>query len=86
MDANLAKDVYIRDGWKCRNCKSRNNLMAHHVVFRSHQGPDALNNLLTLCSSCHRGLHDGKLELLVITTTETDLTVKFSIIGNWKPC
>ena len=33
-------------------------LRAHHVVPREEGGPDALENLTTLCNPCHRRVHN----------------------------
>ncbi|PYT33623.1 MAG: hypothetical protein DMF52_15165, partial [Acidobacteria bacterium] len=43
--------IYIRDGWRCSApaCTSRRNLEDHHLVYRSHQGPDDLSNRVCLC-------------------------------------
>jgi hypothetical protein len=48
------KRVLNRDGWKCQSCGTSANLQVHHLVRRSHLGPDALENLMTLCAGCHR--------------------------------
>ena len=65
----LVKQVLGRDGWRCRSCGSRNSLHIHHIVFRSQQGPDEAWNLITLCSSCHDGVHkdveDGQYGLAI---------------------
>jgi hypothetical protein len=53
--------VFERDGWQCTNphCRSRRNLHAHHVEFRSHGGCDEKWNKTTLCAACHlRILHE----------------------------
>jgi 5-methylcytosine-specific restriction endonuclease McrA len=55
--STLSKSILERDGWKCRSCFSRCALHVHHIVFRSQQGPDEASNLITLCSSCHDGVH-----------------------------
>jgi len=57
----LCRKVWDRDGWRCRRCKSRNNLHAHHVVWRSEGGRDETWNLLTLCQACHDQVHSYKL-------------------------
>jgi len=75
-----------RDGFKCRHCRMRQGLHAHHVVYRSHQGPDELNNLITLCSACHRGHHDGKLGIEIVEVLSRDVVVKFTRKSGWKPC
>lgn len=55
--AALCQEILNRDGWKCRYCGFRNNLHVHHIIFRSDNGPDESWNLITLCSSCHNGVH-----------------------------
>jgi hypothetical protein len=63
----LCRRIFDRDGWKCRNprCKSRNNLSAHHVIFRSEGGDDASWNLITLCAFHHEKIHRYELYILV---------------------
>jgi 5-methylcytosine-specific restriction endonuclease McrA len=53
----LRRCVLRRDGWRCQFCGSMTNLEVHHQQFRSHSGDDKDNNLITLCSSCHRTMH-----------------------------
>jgi len=56
--------IFERDGWRCRvpGCTSRSGLNEHHIVFRSHQGSDLDDNLVTLCVGHHQqGLHGGLL-------------------------
>jgi len=49
--------VLDRDGWLCQFCGHSTNLEVHHLVFRSHQGPDNEDNLITVCHQCHHALH-----------------------------
>lgn len=42
-----------RDGFRCRHCSTRENLTVHHIVPKRHGGPTTVENLLTLCRSCH---------------------------------
>ena len=44
---------------QCMCCRSRENLSAHHIIFKSLSGDDSLDNLITLCFECHRKAHDG---------------------------
>lgn len=53
----LRRRILERDGWRCQSCGLRRNLEVHHIIFRSHSGSDAEQNLITLCSDCHRSLH-----------------------------
>ena len=55
----LREKVLRRDGWRCQVCGSMKNLEVHHKKFRSHSGDDSEQNLITLCSGCHNGLHRG---------------------------
>jgi hypothetical protein len=58
--------VFERDGWRCTvpGCTSRRNLHAHHIVFRSAGGSDALENQTTLCAHHHqRGVHAGYVRI-----------------------
>lgn len=55
--SNLKKCV--QDNPRCRYCGSSNEVSAHHIVFRSQGGDDAMGNLITLCFECHRKVHDG---------------------------
>jgi|ERR1035437_4278985 hypothetical protein len=63
----LLQRVLNRDGWRCRNprCGMRNNLHAHHIIFRSDMGVDESWNLVTLCSDCHDRVHAYALSILV---------------------
>ncbi len=53
----LMKKVLERDGWRCRECGSIENLQVHHKIHRSQQGDDSLVNLITLCAYCHLEEH-----------------------------
>jgi len=63
VDRSLAVKVFIRDDWKCRYCGNRERLHPHHIKFKSQGRKDSLDNLVTLCSNCHRRVHDGKLKI-----------------------
>lgn len=49
--------VFERDGG-CVRCRTRANLSVHHVVHRSKGGSNDPSNLQTLCTPCHRHVHD----------------------------
>jgi 5-methylcytosine-specific restriction endonuclease McrA len=53
----LRLHILERDGWKCQHCGRRDRLQIHHIILRSQLGADGEENLLVLCSSCHRSLH-----------------------------
>jgi 5-methylcytosine-specific restriction endonuclease McrA len=75
--ALLVKQVMQRDGYKCRSCGFRSGLHCHHVVYRSHQGEDTAENLVTLCNQCHEAVHRSDLEI----TKE----MKFIRRNGWQP-
>lgn len=61
----LRREVYERDGWTCQDCgerclntkdsrsKPKLKIQAHHKIPRRYGGTDDLENLVTLCMSCH---------------------------------
>jgi hypothetical protein len=64
--ANTKAYVLTRDGYSCQHCKGKSKdkrLEVHHLVFRSQNGSDEEANLLTLCKTCHDGLHAGTITL-----------------------
>ncbi len=47
-----------RDKFTCQGCAARRTrLHAHHIVPRHCGGPDELDNLITLCTKCHKRIH-----------------------------
>jgi len=44
--------VLERDGKKCMECGSANKLEAHHLTYEN-EGCEKLEDLITLCKSCH---------------------------------
>ncbi len=52
-------EVLGRDGHRCVRCGSEYRLHVHHVKpWEPDQGdPHVVDNLVTLCASCHRRLH-----------------------------
>lgn len=63
---NTKAMVLNRDNYTCRYCKGKHKdskLEVHHIIFRSQGGSDEESNLITLCHTCHRDLHNGKINL-----------------------
>ncbi|MBD3222856.1 hypothetical protein GF314_16635, partial [bacterium] len=54
------REVLARDRHRCRapGCDHRGFLEVHHVNPRSRGGTNAPDNLITLCSACHRLWHE----------------------------
>jgi HNH endonuclease len=51
----LHKHILDRDGWRRQLCGPLSGIEVHHVQRRSQSGHE--DNLITLCSACHRGIH-----------------------------
>jgi hypothetical protein len=60
IPAWLWRLVKRRDGGRCRfpGCNHRGWLQGHHIRWWSRGGRTDLDNLLTVCGSCHRLLHE----------------------------
>jgi 5-methylcytosine-specific restriction endonuclease McrA len=66
LNENLRIACLMRDGYACQYCgKQKVRLEAHHIVYKEQGGKDTLTNLLTLCESCHKKVHQGKIMLQV---------------------
>ena len=75
-------DMYKRDRYHCRFCRTTHGLTPHHIVYRSQGGTDDLSNLLTLCIKCHNAVHDGHLKLNVFED-ESEPVIVFRRTGSW---
>jgi len=64
--ARFIEDIYIRDGYRCLNCKTRKFLSPHHIIPYSLGGGDTEDNVVTLCitpwASCHDLAQKGELK------------------------
>nr|WP_269141699.1 RNA-guided endonuclease IscB [Pectinatus frisingensis] len=63
---NTKAFVLNRDKHTCQHCKGKTKdkrLQVHHIIFRCQGGSDDEKNLVTLCATCHKKLHDGLLVL-----------------------
>ena len=62
--ANAREHALVRDRYTCQCCGKKNcRVEAHHIVFRSKNGSNDLENYVTLCEDCHKAVHSGELEL-----------------------
>jgi 5-methylcytosine-specific restriction endonuclease McrA len=59
VPGSVRRAVLQRDRFRCRSagCGGTSFLAVHHLVPRERGGENALENLITLCSGCHRALH-----------------------------
>jgi hypothetical protein len=56
----LRRDVFSRDGHRCQapGCRNTRFLEVHHIKPRAKGGTNERENLITLCSACHRLWHE----------------------------
>ena len=70
------KKAYERDKYTCQNCgvkcvgrngmnksNSHRLIQCHHIVFWSEAQDNSLENLITLCVSCHKQVHLGSVDI-----------------------
>lgn len=57
--------VFQRDKFRCTNnsCVVENELTLHHVKYQRNGGKDSERNCVTLCKSCHKNFHRGKITI-----------------------
>jgi HNH endonuclease len=55
----IKTEIKERDEYKCRICESDKSLEIHHIVKRVFGGGNNKENLITLCTSCHRAVETG---------------------------
>ena len=68
---NVREYVLARDGHKCQYCKGKSKdpiLNIHHIESRK-TGGNSPSNLITLCETCHKEFHKGKIKLKVKRST-----------------
>lgn len=59
---NTKSAVLNRDNYECQICGKKDvRLEVHHIVFRSQGGSNRIDNLVTLCSDCHKKIHNGDI-------------------------
>lgn len=58
----LRNKILKRDNYQCALCKSTEDLEVHHMQAIYMQGKSTEDNLLTLCSECHRYAPEGSIE------------------------
>lgn len=62
--SNVREYVLTRDSHTYKICKAKNTrLEVHHIIYRSQGGTDTPDNLLTVCSLCHRKIHENTLKI-----------------------
>lgn len=53
----LRQLVLQRDNYSCLMCDNKHSLEVHHITYK-HLGNERLDELATLCRTCHQSIHD----------------------------
>jgi hypothetical protein len=53
ISRHMRRAVYERDGHRCLNCGTSDDLSLDHIIPYSKGGPDTFENLRTLCRPCN---------------------------------
>jgi N6-L-threonylcarbamoyladenine synthase len=80
---NVREYVLYRDGHRCSHCgKSDAVLNVHHIKSRQ-TGGNSPDNLITLCETCHKAYHKGKIGLKINKLKRFKAETIMSIL-RWK--
>lgn len=52
----LRAEALVRDGCRCRSCNSAQDLEVHHRRYPAVFGTETVDDLTTLCRSCHEAI------------------------------
>ena len=83
---NTREYVLCRDNHECQHCHGKSGdkvLNVHHLESRK-TGGDSPDNLVTLCESCHKAYHAGKIELKVERASQSLRDAAVMSITRWK--
>ena len=59
---NIRREVFKRDGYKCVMCGASHPLNVHHVRYPTRWGEEKLEDLITVCDSCHAKIHSKEIK------------------------
>lgn len=64
--------VKARDGFSCRLCGQCKNIEAHHTSYKNNLFDVPDEDIITLCRSCHKELHDKKVDKQAVIRVTDD--------------
>jgi hypothetical protein len=80
---NIREYVLYRDGHKCSHCGKTNTVLNVHHIESRQTGGNRPENLITLCETCHKAYHKGKIELKIKNNKGFKAETVMSIL-RWK--
>ena len=83
---NTREYVLFRDNHQCQHCHGKSKdpvLNVHHLESRK-TGGDSPDNLITLCETCHKAYHTGKIELKLKRNGQSLRDTAIMSIMRWK--
>lgn len=83
---NTREYVLFRDNHECQHCHGRSGdkvLNVHHIESRK-IGGDSPDNLITLCETCHKAYHRGKIKLSLKRKSQSLRDAAFMSIMRWR--
>ena len=56
----------IRDSFTCQVCgaKGKSKVQGHHIFDHMFRGAPSTDNIITLCSDCHKKVHKGLIDII----------------------
>ena len=57
----IRKNINRSGSYPCVICKETNILCEHHILGREIPNPNHPSNIVSLCSNCHRLVHEGEI-------------------------
>jgi 5-methylcytosine-specific restriction endonuclease McrA len=83
---SFREQILLRDRYRCRVCKKKPRdkinkedepeLQIHHIIWVSWGGKNQMENLVTVCSTCHEKLHkisDREIVRIVVETSYDEI-------------
>ena len=80
---NVREYVLYRDWHKCQHCGESNTILNVHHIESRQTGGNSPDNLITLCETCHRDYHKGKIQLSIKKHKTFKAETAMSIL-RWK--
>lgn len=57
------KEGKVRDNYTCQACGSKKDVEGHHILDHQFFGSATVDNIVSLCHSCHKEVHRGNIDI-----------------------